>query len=90
MPPSLIFPPQESDPGTQVLDLTPEQVAEGTVVPLRFVKFQAVNNLSIFVPGNFGGDDKTIINKITLYGCPVNTTNMGDWEKVAKKAKEAE
>lgn len=56
---------QESDPGTQLLDLTPEQVAEGTVVPLRFVKFQAVNNLSIFIGGNFGGDDQTVQNTDT-------------------------
>ena len=31
-------------------------------MPLRFVKFQAVNNLSIFIGGNFGGDDQTVIS----------------------------
>uniref|UniRef100_A0A7S0YTQ9 PITH domain-containing protein n=1 Tax=Hemiselmis tepida TaxID=464990 RepID=A0A7S0YTQ9_9CRYP len=87
-PIGLGFDSAESDPGTQILDLTPEQVAEGTVVPLRFVKFQAVNSLAIFIKGNFGDEEQTVVHKIQLYGCPVNTTNMGDWEKVAKKAKE--
>jgi len=76
---------QESDPGTQVVPLTPEAVADGTVVPLRFVKFQSVNMLSIFVDGNFGDEEQTIIHKLQLYGCPGNKTDMGDWEKVAKK-----
>mmetsp|Transcript_43288 Transcript_43288/g.105934 ORF Transcript_43288/g.105934 Transcript_43288/m.105934 type:complete len:176 (+) Transcript_43288:119-646(+) len=79
------FDQAESDPGTQVLELKPEEVADGTVVPLRFVKFQAVNNLSIFIPGNMGDAEQTAINKLQFYGCPVNTTNMGDWEKVAKR-----
>lgn len=35
--------------------------------------------------GNFGDEEQTIIHKLQLYGCPGNKTDMGDWEKVAKK-----
>lgn len=42
-------------------------------------------SFSVFVPGNHGGEEQTIINKLQFYGCPVNTTNMADWEKVAKR-----
>eukprot|EP00286_Rhodomonas_abbreviata_P029621 CAMPEP_0181315684 /NCGR_PEP_ID=MMETSP1101-20121128/15505_1 /TAXON_ID=46948 /ORGANISM="Rhodomonas abbreviata, Strain Caron Lab Isolate" /LENGTH=172 /DNA_ID=CAMNT_0023422905 /DNA_START=8 /DNA_END=526 /DNA_ORIENTATION=+ len=79
------FDSAESSAGTQVVTLTPEAVADGTVVPLRFVKFQSVNFLSIFVDGNFGDEEETVIHKLQLYGSPGNATNMGDWEKVAKK-----
>jgi len=39
--------PQESDPCTQELDLTSDNVTEGSTVNLRYVKFQSVNSLSV-------------------------------------------
>jgi hypothetical protein len=41
---------QESDPCTQELELTPDHVAEGTTMNLRFVKFQNVTSLSVPLP----------------------------------------
>jgi len=42
---------QESDPCTQELDFTPDAVADGSTVNLRFVKFQNVTSLSVrFTP----------------------------------------
>lgn len=84
-PINLGFDAAESDPATQTLELSPEVVAEGQVIPLRFVKFQRVNSVSLFFPSNHGGEDQTVIHKIQLYGAGGNSTNMGDWEKVAKK-----
>mmetsp|Transcript_34673 Transcript_34673/g.54157 ORF Transcript_34673/g.54157 Transcript_34673/m.54157 type:complete len:173 (+) Transcript_34673:117-635(+) len=84
-PVNIGFDSAESDNGTQAIKLSPDQVAEGAVVPMAFVKFQRVNSLSIFVGSNFGSEDQTVIHKLQLYGSPVDTTNMGDWEKVAKK-----
>eukprot|EP00960_Hanusia_phi_P046782 758038-Hanusia_phi.AAC.2 len=42
----------------------------------------------MFVGKNFGDEDQTVIHKLMLYGTAGNNTNMGDWEKVAKKAME--
>lgn len=45
---------------------------EGTLiqadVPLRFVKFQKVSELIIFVVDNLGRKHKTIINKLQVFG----------------------
>ncbi|KAJ1486784.1 galactose-binding domain-like protein [Baffinella frigidus] len=76
------FDSAESDPCTQELDLTPGAMADGTVLPLRFVKFQRVNSVSLFFPSNHGSEDQTIIHKIQLFGagaphCTTQRTPMG-------------
>ncbi|EKX53195.1 hypothetical protein GUITHDRAFT_84349 [Guillardia theta CCMP2712] len=87
-PVNMSFDSAESDQCTQEVEFTPEQVADGTVINLRYVKFQNVTSLSLFVGKNFGNEDQTVIHKLMLYGTAGNNTNMGDWEKVAKKAME--
>uniref|UniRef100_A0A7E4VH30 Thioredoxin n=1 Tax=Panagrellus redivivus TaxID=6233 RepID=A0A7E4VH30_PANRE len=72
---------QSTEP-VQALDLS-----ESSLQALRFVKFQNVQNLQIFVENNKGGDDKTIINKLKIYGTPVNgVTNMNSFKRVSGKA----
>ncbi|VDB86978.1 unnamed protein product [Peniophora sp. CBMAI 1063] len=58
----------------QVLELTPEQVKDGRKIPLRFVRFQSVNTLNIFVESNQGDEESTKINSIDLFGVPVEST----------------
>jgi len=58
----------------QELELTPEQLAEGKPLPLRFVRFQAVNSLHIFVESNQGGEEQTRIDAIDVFGTPVGGT----------------
>jgi len=67
---------------SQVLDLEPEDVASGKEIPTNFVRFQNVQNLTVFVERNAGGADTTIINRIQLIGCPIAGTNMSDLKKV--------
>ena len=43
----------------------------GKRIPLRFVRFQNVNSLHIFVASNQGGEEETMINSIDLFGLPV-------------------
>jgi hypothetical protein len=43
--------------------LTAWQVVDGAVIPVKFVKFQSVNSLTIFVGGNFGDKDRTVIHR---------------------------
>ena len=58
----------------QELDLTLEQVKEGKLVSLRYVRFQGVNSLHIFVGSNHGKTDTTRIDSIDIFGVPVETT----------------
>ncbi|EIM82521.1 DUF1000-domain-containing protein [Stereum hirsutum FP-91666 SS1] len=59
----------------QILELTPEQVAgEGQAVPLRFVRFQNVNSIHIFVASNQGGEDETRIDAVDVFGSTTGTT----------------
>jgi len=57
----------------QVLELPEREIREGNRIPLRYVRFQAVNSLHIFVASNRGGD-KTRIDALDVFGVPVETT----------------
>jgi len=62
----------------QVLELTEEQVTNGTPIPLRFVRFQAVSSLHIFVASNHGGEDETRINAIDIFGLPGQVSRVDE------------
>jgi len=74
--PSLGFEDVEdaSEPeAAQILELSNEDVKEGNRIVLRFVRFQAVNSLHIFVQSNHG-DDESRIDVLDVFGIPVETT----------------
>lgn len=75
--------------GVQKLVLEPEDVTGEKVIPLRFVKFQNVSNLVVFVVDNQGGDEVTKLEYLKIFGIPCNATNMGDFKRVAGKAGES-
>ncbi|KAK7437715.1 hypothetical protein VKT23_018431 [Stygiomarasmius scandens] len=58
----------------QVLELSEEDVKEGKPIALRFVRFQSVNSLHVFVGSNHGGEEVTRIDAIDVIGVPVETT----------------
>jgi len=58
----------------QVLSLAETDIVEGARISLRFVRFQAVNSLHIFVASNQGEEDKTRIDALDIFGVPVETT----------------
>ncbi|XP_014245874.1 thioredoxin-like protein 1 isoform X4 [Cimex lectularius] len=62
---------------------------EGNPINLRFVKFQNVQNIQIFIQENQVGADTTQINQLQLIGSPIVTTNMGDFKRVIGKKGEA-
>lgn len=73
----------------QEIEFTKDDIVEGNIVPLKYVKLQAVNNITLFIADNQNDEETTKVANLVLYGKPVNTTNMKDFQRVAGKAGEA-
>jgi len=52
----------------QVVQLSEEDVRVGKPIPLRFVRFQSVNSVHLFVKSNQGGSDETRIDELDFIG----------------------
>uniref|UniRef100_A0A914DL85 Thioredoxin-like protein 1 n=1 Tax=Acrobeloides nanus TaxID=290746 RepID=A0A914DL85_9BILA len=83
IPNTLDFDKAQSTEPIQTLDFS-----ESEILPLRFVKFQNVTNLQLFVESNKGDNDKTVIEELRIYGMPLTATNMEEFKRVAGKAGE--
>ncbi|XP_044483028.1 PITH domain-containing protein At3g04780-like [Mangifera indica] len=68
-------------PASDSAVLTPENL-QGKPVVLKFVKFQNVRSLTIFIEDNQGGSDVTKVQKIALFGTTVETTDMKSLKKI--------
>ena len=81
--PTLGFDDAESEEATQEIQLTEAQVKGEAAVELRFVKFQNVNVLSIFVADNQGGEgeDVTRIDELEVLGVAREGTDMSQLSK---------
>ncbi|OWF41354.1 thioredoxin-like protein 1 [Mizuhopecten yessoensis] len=89
LPNTLDFDKAENMEPTQTLELTPEDVMEGTLINLRYVKYQNVQSITIFVKDNLGGADTTQINYLGFVGSTAASTNMSDFKRVAGKKGES-
>lgn len=78
---SIGFGEAEDAEAVQDLVLSQEDVEGGKQIPLRFVKFQSVQSLQIFVSENFGAD-VTRINRIELFGMPAQNMDMKQFKPV--------
>jgi len=58
----------------QVLEVPKDSVKEGRPIDLRFVRFQSVNSLHIFVKSNHGEGETTRIDAIDIFGVPGGAT----------------
>jgi hypothetical protein len=74
---SLDFSDAESLPAVQEID-TPKS---GEIIPLKFVLFQNIFSIQIFVQDNCGGP-VTEISCIELFGQPGENMNMKEFKKV--------
>ncbi|UYV69132.1 K02A2.6-like [Cordylochernes scorpioides] len=70
---------------TQLLELKPEDLSNNTIIPLRFVKFQNVQNLQIVVLDNQKATETTRIDYLAIYGRPVSTTNMSEFKRARRE-----
>ncbi|GLT32706.1 hypothetical protein SLA2020_073520 [Shorea laevis] len=68
-------------PPSDTAVLSPENL-EGKPVVLKYVKFQNVRSLTIFIEDNQSGSDITKVQKITLSGSTVETTDMKGLKKI--------
>ncbi|PHJ25477.1 proteasome-interacting thioredoxin domain-containing protein [Cystoisospora suis] len=75
------FPEAESETPVQEVLLHHGDLESGCVVPLRFVKFQNVSTLVIYVESN-NGSDQTKISHIDVFGVPSEKMEMREWKPV--------
>jgi len=79
------FDTAESSEALYTLELSPDDITEDVIVPLKFVKFQNVLSLTLFFQNNQGGTETTVVDYIGFIGSPLDTTNMEDFKRVAGK-----
>lgn len=49
-------------------------------IQLKYVKYQRVHSLTLYIEDNQGGD-LTALGGIKFFGFPVSSTNMSDFKK---------
>ncbi|PIK40995.1 hypothetical protein BSL78_22149 [Apostichopus japonicus] len=80
---TLDFDKAERGEPTQTLELTKEDVVEDAIIPLKFVKFQNVQSVTLFIKDNLGGEDITRVDFLSFIGTTViSSTNMGEFKRV--------
>lgn len=62
---------------------------EGEPINLRYVKFQNVQNIQLFIKDNLSGGEVSQIDHLAIIGSPISTTNMGDFKRLAGKKGES-
>ena len=66
-----------------------KDLSNGALVPLRYVKFQNVQNIQVFIRNNQNGGDVTQLDYLGFIGSPILTTKMNDFKRVAGKKGES-
>lgn len=61
----------------------------GNAINLRYVKFQNVQNIQIFIKDNQSGGEITQLDYIGFIGSPITTTKMEDFKRIAGKKGES-
>nr|XP_021143997.1 thioredoxin-like protein 1 [Columba livia] len=89
LPRSMDFEEAERSEPTQALELTADDIKEDGIIQLRYVKFQNVNSVTLFVQSNHGDEETTRITYFTFIGTPVQATNMNDFKRVVGKKGES-
>ncbi|XP_035377057.1 thioredoxin-like protein 1 [Electrophorus electricus] len=89
LPRSMDFDDAEHSEATQMLELSEEDYKDDGLVSLRYVKFQNVNSVTLFIKSNLGDEETTKVNHLTFIGTPVQATNMNDFKRVVGKKGES-
>ncbi|XP_063815839.1 thioredoxin-like protein 1 [Pseudophryne corroboree] len=89
LPRSMDFDEAMRSEPTQAFELTADDIKEESIIQLRYVKFQNVNSVTLFVQSNQGDEEATRISYFTFIGTPVQATNMNDFKRVVGKKGES-
>jgi len=73
----------ESVAATQEIVLKKDDLIAGSIVSLKFVKFQNVNSLTIFVVSNQGDAETSILQNLRILGISTSKTNMTEFKRVS-------
>lgn len=88
-PHTMDFDQAEAQRPVQQLELTPDDLSPDGIVALNYVKYQNVQNLTLFIKDNQGGEETTVLEYLGLYGIPLDATNMKDFKRVAGEVGES-
>ncbi|XP_029435607.1 thioredoxin-like protein 1 isoform X1 [Rhinatrema bivittatum] len=89
LPRSMDFDEAMRSEPTQAVELTQDDIKEDGIIQLRYVKFQNVNSVTLFIQSNQGDEETTKITYFTFIGTPVQATNMNDFKRVVGKKGES-
>lgn len=78
---------ESSEPVQQVELKSDDLTSDAKPVELKYVKFQNVNSLTIFVKDNQTGTETTRINQLIFIGSPIVATNMNDLKRFSEARK---
>jgi len=87
-PQTLDFDQVSSRESVQDITFTKDQIVECKPASLKYVKFQNVQNLLIFVQDNLENTETTVIEKMKIIGQPITTTKMDDFKRVTGQSNE--
>lgn len=79
-------------PGNNLIisfSLEPKDLDGTRLVNLRFVKFQNVQNIQLFIKDNQSGGETTQLDRLQFIGAPIVTTKMDDFKRISGKKGEA-
>lgn len=79
--PSMAFNSVEDTPPKQVLALTEKDYAAGAQTLLKFVNFQSVGSVTLFVEENLGGEEQTRLAGLKFFGVPINAFDVAAIKK---------
>lgn len=83
--PTMGFSDVDNLTSAQDLVLDEAQLSGEQAIVLKYVKFQNVNVLSLFIESNQGGTETTKISKLMLFGNTGETMNVADIKKQEHK-----
>lgn len=84
--PHIGFQEAEDEEPTQAFELDPKECNIGLgcdsqhIIPLKFVKFQNVTHITVFVAENNGDNEATKMRALELYGIAAENMDMAAWK----------
>uniref|UniRef100_A0A1I7WVR2 SH3 domain-containing protein n=1 Tax=Heterorhabditis bacteriophora TaxID=37862 RepID=A0A1I7WVR2_HETBA len=83
LPKTLDFDSASAIEAVQILEFGEKAKSnDGEIQQVKYVKFQNVKNLQLFIENNQGGGDVTEIEQIKIYGTPLSGMNMSDFKRM--------